>query len=401
MQGEHGATPLHYASRYRRNNPKNITEASCESPVMSPLLSSRRKDLRLKTLRSLVGYGVRKKNAMPVGERRGAKPLWGAKRRSDDSSKGSKQGKRKGKRSDRRHLIQRILKPFQSNGKADAERIEDISSDPPSSALNGDEVENGFELSERKSLLEVDGVIVDEKFEASSSVPHIVKQKATPERQLSIKDDYDAYFLDSLDERRGDDDAISVSRSDLGENRRRSRGLTFVVPENKFLDIGLTMRAPVKSASMPDIKTVDNEKNDRVNMAEDEKTGAEELVLDETGKKDKSNVTRNNTFSSPSTIRISGIRNDFGDNVPGLEGVMSEGRSLDTLIWKRVGKAMKSYEESIILYLLKNGAIINATDYYGATPLHYAAQRGNVVAVNELMSKSEIDIEVRVVKRYF
>ncbi|KAK3773373.1 hypothetical protein RRG08_023251 [Elysia crispata] len=50
-------------------------------------------------------------------------------------------------------------------------------------------------------------------------------------------------------------------------------------------------------------------------------------------------------------------------------------------------------EESIVSYLVKQNANINAVDMYGQTPLHYAAMRGNEIACRDLLAfKDTIDI---------
>ena len=52
-------------------------------------------------------------------------------------------------------------------------------------------------------------------------------------------------------------------------------------------------------------------------------------------------------------------------------------------------------EESIVSYLVKQNANINAVDMYGQTPLHYAAMRGNEIACRDLLAfKDTIDISV-------
>ncbi|RUS77619.1 hypothetical protein EGW08_014619 [Elysia chlorotica] len=52
-------------------------------------------------------------------------------------------------------------------------------------------------------------------------------------------------------------------------------------------------------------------------------------------------------------------------------------------------------EESIVSYLVKQNANINAVDMYGQTPLHYAAMRGNEVACRDLLNfKNIINISI-------
>ena len=51
-------------------------------------------------------------------------------------------------------------------------------------------------------------------------------------------------------------------------------------------------------------------------------------------------------------------------------------------------------DDSVILYLVSQGAEVNKADIYGCTPLHFAAMRGNEVATKELLSCNGIDIEV-------
>lgn len=51
-------------------------------------------------------------------------------------------------------------------------------------------------------------------------------------------------------------------------------------------------------------------------------------------------------------------------------------------------------EESIIDYLLEVQAKVNAQDSYGMTPLHYAAMKGNIAAVKELLQSNEINVDV-------
>ena len=51
-------------------------------------------------------------------------------------------------------------------------------------------------------------------------------------------------------------------------------------------------------------------------------------------------------------------------------------------------------EESILIYLLEQKANVNAKDFYGSTPLHFASMRGNVIAAHHLLNVKSIDIEV-------
>ncbi|XP_013406001.1 transient receptor potential cation channel subfamily A member 1 homolog isoform X2 [Lingula anatina] len=50
-------------------------------------------------------------------------------------------------------------------------------------------------------------------------------------------------------------------------------------------------------------------------------------------------------------------------------------------------------QPSVVKYLVERGAKVNAQDYYGLTPLHFAAMRGNDLVSRELLSVRGIDIE--------
>lgn len=51
--------------------------------------------------------------------------------------------------------------------------------------------------------------------------------------------------------------------------------------------------------------------------------------------------------------------------------------------------------DSVIAYLVRNGADPNARDAYGSTPLHFAAMRDNETALLDLLCMRGIQIEVR------
>ena len=376
MQGEHGATPLHYASRYRRNIPKGLVGVSYDLPNSSDLYRSRR---RRRTLKNLVG--VRKKGSGLLGAGRGAK------RKNDDQGKAKT--KLKGMGPGKRQLMQRLFRPLWSKRDADAKSSDIVVTSSPCSTPNFADTE--IELSERKSLIDIEGsghgsVESSSNAEISKVVPHIIKERATPDKdeKKSDYDEYDDYFVDTRPPKIACD-SISLGKSDLGDSQSRLRGKSVLNPTDRFLDISLNSRPPVKSLSMPDIQAVDD-KNEGCN---EEKTGIDASIIKNIPDNDKVTLGRSETFSSPRMRHIH--KKIVGDGV--IENLMTEGRSLDTL-WTRVGKSKKVQDESIILYLLEHNANINARDYYGATPLHYAAQRGNFVAVKELLSDTNIDIEV-------
>ena len=61
---------------------------------------------------------------------------------------------------------------------------------------------------------------------------------------------------------------------------------------------------------------------------------------------------------------------------------------------KLLAVANSAPEEMILRYLLEQRANVNAKDFYGSTPLHYAALRGNVTAVKMLLGQKTISLEV-------
>ena len=49
---------------------------------------------------------------------------------------------------------------------------------------------------------------------------------------------------------------------------------------------------------------------------------------------------------------------------------------------------------NVITYLLDNGADVNALDLYNQSPLHYAATKGNIGAMNLLIHRPGIDVNI-------
>ena len=358
--------------------------APYDLPIANQLLSSRR---RLKALRSLVGYGGRKKSAGLLGS---------GKRKSDDQGKGKVKNKFKMKKPQKRQFMRRIFGPLFAKGDSSRPNRDFVNEESVGSTATAD-FGPDIELSERKSLIEEMGMTDaglcsnNPNTELSQMVPHITRERATPETQSSNRekdggsnedddDDYNSFFGDV----EKDDDSINS-----GPHVYRTR-VQSVVSKDGFLDISLNSRPPVKSLSMPDIKALDSksEKDD-----DEEKVLGPAQEKERAPSKERVPLARSGTFSSPHTVRLP-VEHKLLDKALALDTIMTEGRSLDTLILKKINKPHKLVDDSIILYLLKNSADINARDYYGATPLHYAAQRGNLISVNELLTKKSIDIEV-------
>ena len=63
-------------------------------------------------------------------------------------------------------------------------------------------------------------------------------------------------------------------------------------------------------------------------------------------------------------------------------------------LFKRKRNHDKTQEDSILMYLLEQKANVNAKDFNGSTPLHYAAMRGNAIAAERLLAQKNINIEV-------
>jgi len=377
VQGEHGATPLHYASRYRRNNPKSLLGAVHVLPNSKDLYRSRRRGKAFKTF-----VGVRKKGSGLLGVGRGAK------RKSEDQG-GTKL---KGKGLNKRKLIHRLFPPLFSR----KEQNIGPSNDEATSQCSTPNHESETELCEVRTLIGVERPGTELRYssaESSKVVPHIVNEKATPEKENKKKasfDDYDEYFVGAR-AFRAESDSTSQDISGLGENSlTRARGSSVLDTKDALLEISLDSRPPVKSASMPDIQAVES----REERFDEEKLTADVDIARETVK-EKATFGRCETFTS-ARARPLLIQKRLGDCI--ADANIKEGRSLDTL-WttfgKESGKDNKQQDTSIILYLLEKNANINARDYYGAAPLHYAAQRGNVVAIQELLSHPNIDIEAK------
>ncbi|KAF2346870.1 Ankyrin repeat-containing domain, partial [Trinorchestia longiramus] len=53
----------------------------------------------------------------------------------------------------------------------------------------------------------------------------------------------------------------------------------------------------------------------------------------------------------------------------------------------------KPSDDSVVRLLVENGADVNAVDVYDLTPLHYACMRGNDVAIRDLLSYPQVNIE--------
>ncbi len=311
-----------------------------------------------------------------------------------------RQGKGKDRKQDKKRLVQRFLKPFASRGNVVTKKGGETSRHEAGEEKVVDS-ENGTELSERKSLLDFEGILAgtaETVFSDSENqtIPHIVKERATPEESVKnrvmFNNDYDSYFDDEASSFVDQEELerISISRSDIGPDFVRSRDETLKIPIDQT-DVGIRMKRPSKSLSMPDIKSLDRDDSESSkNFYPEEETELKNETFE--SRKDRKLISRSSTYSSPMGKKLLQPKVEF-DEALGGDG-MIEGRSLDTLILKKVGKAIRSTDESIILYLLSKNANINARDMYGATPLHYAVQRSNPLAVNELLTKADIDIEV-------
>ena len=325
--------------------------------------------------------GARKKGSGLLGVSRGTK------RKGEEQLK--MKTRLKGNGPSKQQLIRRMFHLF-SRKSGDRQEHENVGSASQCSTPNNDA---GIELCERKSLIDGEGSGRESSSpngETSSAVPNIVKERATPveeDEERTSYHVYDEYFVDTLPAKHGYDSiSLNGPEKEGDDGRLRSKSL---LSTNSFLDVSLSLRPPGKSLSMPDIQAVEN----AMGHCDEKNPGVDVNIVNETiADREGVTLSRCETFSSPRSIN-SAILKRLGDVTLDSHII---GRSLDTL-WNRVGKEKKPQDASIILYLLENNANINARDYYGATPLHYAAQRGNVVAVKELLSDPNIDIEVNLI----
>ena len=165
----------------------------------------------------------------------------------------------------------------------------------------------------------------------------------------------------------------------------------------------LTPRSPVISLSLPNIAQL--EKGAPLNAISDIDDGVRIEIPtiqreDYDQELDKDGDRRSSTASTPTGMIEGTDMPNFDGNqllrfrTDTLKDILMPTRSLDTLITKRVGLNDRKEEESILLYLMSRNADMNARDHYGCTPLHYAAMRGNSIAIMELLSKGTADIEV-------
>ena len=198
MQGEHGATPLHYAARYRSKNVKMSLLAAFETPT------AKRKEAGFKALRNLMGYGnvkERKPSLRSFDKRPGNKMI--KRRASNDMSRRRSKEKKKyslGK-------IPQLTVPvpsFKTSSKLKRGRKSTSrGNECELLEINGADVELGEKnplISEARNVTDSTQVEPELDETEKQNLPFIRTETPTPEEDIDVFEKEDTKLFDDLTE---------------------------------------------------------------------------------------------------------------------------------------------------------------------------------------------------------
>ena len=322
MNGEYGATPLHYAARYTFKPSRTPGVTPLETPSASPM--SRKSNRGLKSLISSRRPSAVRKEDLPKRPKGG----------------GGGVGSSPFQRSLRSLLGRALIGNKKSSEIPHAQTQQTIhkSLEQIETSLLMPSSQTG--LSQTQSNLELQSLFKKNPKVSASSVNSLCSSK--PSLDLKISETPVVIFGDSSV--KDSDDVLSIN--------------ALIIPEIKhFNSCDETATSMKASRSLPDIG--------------DEMSGGN---LKDVGAATEANVGFEGNRTSPIET--------------------SNATRFKVVSLLDVPETRRLKEESILIYLLEQKANVNAKDFYGSTPLHFASMRGNVIAARHLLNVKSIDIEV-------
>ena len=369
VQGEYGASPLHYAARYMYKPPKVGTGTPIMSSSNTPKAPKKSKDPR-KGLRNLMILNAQKRklNLQKRQEKKSAL----AKKKNMSIHRGL------------RSIIDNLSSSNAALANHEIKFVNRLPQDTIHQSLADD-----LDKVEDLPLLSGD---------SEGDTPDILR------RNTSISEgNINALSIELNKSQEGFEDTnieYDKERSQKYSTTFSTTTETSRISENpEVVIIGTLSQEEVDEVDaliLPQVNRLDenNILNQVVRQASSEPKLDEHLVSAETELKP---MSKNNTF--PSRQKQLQDNHMLRSRHHSLE--TSEIRSLGGKKVFHVRKAEPYYplkkekeEDSILLYLLRNRANPNMKDFYGLTPLHYAAMRGNVVAARQLLETKTNDLNI-------
>ena len=377
VQGEGGATPLHYAARYvaksvRANPSPNVTPAMTKKSSSSKNIRS---VFAQKNFSAAFAKVMPKRLSMPhivdmvirkspkkSSEDYTLKTL----RRSETVPSFESKLNEETAIPKSESQLPRFLKP---------KSISDFANMSDEVAEENERPKSIFELSRMLEKQEETSFQIGSMWEDCSSKYKLGKHKSfeyrydgdkmLPPSKRGVIISTNQYVQDNVDIQNIDALILSVvskelkcnpntSVSDLEKKRRRGTGTFYLSPD--------LIEEDVLNSSSEEA------------LSEDDVVFAEPIV--------NSYLNQKEPFTSKS---------NSNDSMTG-NGLLNLPLGINNLAFRNSHENLTN--ESILKYLLQHKANVNAKDSFGSTALHYAAMRGNEMAVQQLLCQHDINIEV-------